>query len=142
VIITQPKELIGQWVAQKQGRPEPWGNYTAIGLVEHDRLMAGVIYNNFGGAGVCAHISADRITRPFLFAIFDYPFNQLNKRRITALVAKRNRRARRFVQKLGFNFEGNMRHALADDDMLIFGLLKEDCRWHLPDFGKRYGSAA
>ena len=69
------------------------------------------------------------LTREFLFAIFDYPFNQLGVRRITGLVPKKNKDARRFDEHLGFEYEGNMRNALADDDMIIYGMLKEKCKW-------------
>ena len=61
--------------------------------------------------------------------MFDYPFNQLGVNRITGLVAKKNKEARRFDEHLGFKYEGNMRHALADDDMLIYGMLKRECKW-------------
>ena len=69
------------------------------------------------------------LNRDFLFAMFDYPFNQLGVNRITGLVAKKNKEARRFDEHLGFKYEGNMRHALADDDMLIYGMLKRECKW-------------
>jgi RimJ/RimL family protein N-acetyltransferase len=133
-IITQPKELIGKFVALVQGRDEPWGNFTTIGLVEDDALIAGVVYNNFGGAQVCAHIGAIKgsrwASRAYLHAIFAYPFDQLQKRRITALVAKKNRDARLFVEGLGFILEGKVRQALADDDLLLYGIVRSEAgRW-------------
>jgi len=132
-IITQPKEVIAEFVSRIQRQPEPWGNYTALGCVKEGALVGAVIYNNFGAANVCAHIAAIEgahwLTREFLFAMFDYPFNQLQKRRITALVAKRNHRARKFVRHLGFQQEGCMKHFFAHDDMICFGMLREHCRF-------------
>lgn len=133
MIVTQPKERIAAFVARAQGLAEPWGNYTAIGLVRDGALVAGVVYNNFGGAGVCAHIGAVTggrwMTREFLRAIFDYPFAQLGKRRITGLVARRNKSARRFVENLGFKYEGCVRHALEKDDLICYGMLRAECRF-------------
>lgn len=130
VIVTQPKEDIGRFVALTQGRPEPWGNFTTIGSVVNGRLVAGVVYNNFSGAGCCAHIGSvgkHWLTREFLYAIFDYPFNQLQLRRITVLTARRNKKARKFVDRLGFKYEGCVRHALPDDDWIMYGMLREEC---------------
>jgi len=136
MIIVQPQELIAQFVAMRQKQPEPWGQYTAIGYAKDGFLIAGVIYNQFGAANVCAHIAAIEgkrwATREFLHAMFDYPFNQLGKRRITALVAKKNHTARAFVKRLGFKQEGCLEHYFERDDMLCFGMTREKCRWIAP----------
>ncbi len=90
MIITQPKEAIGGFVNIRQGLPPgtPWGPFNALGLVRNNELVAGVIYNNREGANVCMHIGAvdgaKWLNEEFLFAAFDYPFNELGKRRVTA----------------------------------------------------------
>jgi len=136
LIICQPKEQIAEFVSSAVGgsaRHFPWGNYSALGLTSSGQLVAGVIYNHYAGPTICAHIGAvpgkKWLTRSFLRAMFDYPFNQLKVRRITGLVPKRNRAARKFDEHLGFKLEGCMRHALPDDDMLVYGMLREECRW-------------
>lgn len=137
MIVVQPKEEIAAFVAQVQGRQaESWGNYSCIGLVRGGYLVAGVVYNNWSGAGVCAHIGAVPgarwMTREFLHAIFDYPFNQCGRRRLTALVARKNKRARKFVEHLGFRHEGVVRHALPNDDWILYGMLRDECRYLQP----------
>ena len=137
-IISQPKEAIAQFVAIAQKKPayEPWGQYTTLGLVSGHALVAGVVYNSFEACNVCAHIGAvpggHWLTPRFLRAMFDYPFNQMGKRRITALVARKNKRARRFVEKLGFKLEGTLSHYYERDDMIVYGLLREKCAF-LPE---------
>ena len=132
-IIAQPKEVIAEFVARIQRQSEPWGNYTALGYVQDGALLAGVIYNGFSEANVSAHIAAIKgchwLRREFLYAMFDYPFNQLRKRRITALVAKKNHPARKFVRHLGFTQEGCLKHYFERDDMLCYGMLRENCRF-------------
>lgn len=118
----------------RQGFPPTtsWGNFNALGLVTSGRLVAGVIYNAYEGANVNMHIGAvgsHWMTPEFLFAAFDYPFNELGKRRITACVRSKNARAIKFVKKLGFEYEGTMRHYYKDDDMLFFGMLRDKCRF-------------
>ena len=135
MIIAQPKELIAQFVALRQEKPlmEPWGQYSAIGLVRDDMLIAGVVYNNFEAANVCAHIGAIEgkrwLTRDFLRAMFAYPFLELDKRRITVLTAKKNRTARKFVENMGFVYEGALKHYYPSDDLIVYGLLREKCRF-------------
>lgn len=146
-IIAQPKERIAEFVSRlTAGQHFPFENYSALGLVEDGELIAGVIYNHYSGTNICMHVAAVPgrrwLNKAFLFAAFDYPFNQLGVRRVTGLVPAKNAEARRFDTKLGFKYEGRMRHALADDDMLILGLLKEDCRWHRVDSAKPYALAA
>ena len=137
MIISQPSHLIAHFVALRQGKPEleSWGHYSALGLVRGDRIVAGVVYNNWEAQNVCAHIGAIEgrhwLTRSFLHAMFAYPFVQCGKRRITALVAKRNKTARKFVDNLGFVYEGSLRHYYGNDDLIVYGLLRERCR-HLP----------
>lgn len=130
-VISQPKEWIGEMVAHIQGQKEPWGNYTALALVSNDDYFkAGVIYNNFAEANVCAHIAiwpGARLTPMFLRAIFEYPFHQLEKERLTALVARKNKKALKFVQKLGFKYEGCIRRYFGREDMMLYGMLKSEC---------------
>ncbi len=135
MIIAQPKELIAAFVNHKQGQPlnMTWGDYNALGLIKNDELVAGVIYNNFGSTNVYLHIGAEDgcrwLNKEFLFAVFDYPFNQLGMRRITALVREKNKRARLFVENLGFVSEGRMRKFFRDGDGVIYGMLREECRF-------------
>lgn len=137
MIIAQPKELIGAYVNIMQGvRPDAsWGNFTALGLVRGDDLVAGIIYNAYEGANVNMHIGAEKgsrwLTPEFLFAAFEYPFNQLGKRRATAHMAASNKAAIKFAENLGFELEGKMRNYYADDDAVIYGMLRENCRFLL-----------
>ena len=58
-----------------------------------------------------------------------YPFVQLDCQRATVIVRKKNKRSRKFVEWLGFRQEGCCRRGFKDDDAIIYGLLREECRW-------------
>lgn len=133
MIIAQPKEYIASFVSL-MGGGGPFREYTALGLMRNGELVAGVVYNFYTGTNICMHIGAKPgrmwLNREFLHAAFDYPFNELGCRRVTGLVPKKNKDARRFDEHLGFKLEGCMRQALADDDMLIYGMTRKDAqRW-------------
>lgn len=110
-----------------------WGNFNALGLLRNGRLVCGVIYNSGEGANSNMHIGAIHgskwLTPEFLFAAFDYPFNQLKKRRATAMIAAKNLAARRFAENLGFVYEGTLPHYYWNDDMICYGMLREHCRF-------------
>ena len=134
-IVAQPKIEIAEFVNARQGLPleHSWGHFTALGLVKDGDLKAGVIYNNLDGTNLCMHVGAVDgcrwMTPAFLFAAFDYPFNELRMRRVTAPIKSRNKKSIEFVRNLGFTHDGTLKHYYADDDLHLYGLLKEDCRF-------------
>lgn len=112
---------------------DDWGQYEAIGLVRDGEIIAATIYNHYTGPNVMTSIAGAPgrrwMTRAYLGAIFRYPFLQLRVRRITALVETCNSDSRRLVEHMGFTVEGLMRHAAVDDDLLVYGMLRQDCRF-------------
>lgn len=124
---------IAQWVGFRIDE-DNFGQCTAIGLEEDGNLIAGVVYNLYNGPSICMHVAAEPgkrwMTRDFLFRAFAYPFIQLGCKRVTGLVRVDNIEARRFDEHLGFVQEGVIRQGATDGtDMILYGMLKEECRW-------------
>lgn len=70
------------------------------------------------------------LTRKFMRAIYLYPFTQLKVKRVTALVDKLNTASRSLVEHDGYVQEGCLREAAPNgDDVVVYGLLRRDCRW-------------
>lgn len=105
------------------------GHYVAIGY-ERDALCGGVVFTQYSKANiVVATVLEAPLTRRFLRAIFYYPFHQLGVRRVTALVDAKNTKSRSLVEKVGFVKEGTMREAAPEDDVIVYGMLRSECRW-------------
>lgn len=124
---------VGAWVAE---RVKCEFNQTdkAIGLLSSSgELIAGVLYQNFNGVNIAAHIAVSQaghaLTPSFLWVIFDYPFNQLCVKRITGFVPASNVAARKFDETLGFVREATLEDALPDGDLIIYVMRPENCRW-------------
>lgn len=120
------------WASRHLGLPFR-DDAKAIGLAGDDDLRAVVVYDGFSACDCNMHVVSDGsghwLTRAFLSVVFAHPFLQWRLRRVTGLVPARNTRALRFDIKLGFAYEGRCRHALPDDDIIVLGLLREQCRF-------------
>lgn len=126
------KKEVGEWVKKKIPHIESWGNeYTAIGWARSGSLFCGVIYNHYSGNDIAMHVAGIGYwaTPAILRAFFRYPFVQLKCQRVTAYVGSKNSKCISLVNRLGFISEGRMRRGLAADDLMIFGMLRSECRW-------------
>lgn len=120
-----------QWLIERVEHAEWSDEVTCIGLEQNGRLTAVALYEDYTGHDVKMGVAIEKhgATVGWLHAIFRYPFLQLGVRRVTCEVADTNRRSRRLVQKVGFNIEGRKRDALPSGDIIMFGMLRRECRY-------------
>lgn len=131
-IIFNP-EIVGPWVVSRGGGRWVPGRGTAIGL-QNDAgdLIAGVIYEDYNGAHVVCHISAEgnwATNREYLWMIFDYPFNQLKVKRISTVCAENNEKVKHLLDRLGFELDVVLEDAHPDGNLLVHKMKKDQCRW-------------
>jgi RimJ/RimL family protein N-acetyltransferase len=107
----------------------------AIGIVLANKLAAVAIFHDFRSNVPdiqMTMIAEDPrwCTKGALQFLLAYPFETLGCRRVTALVARKNRRSRRLVEGLGWKLEGTCRRAWdGKQDAMVYGMLREECRW-------------
>lgn len=130
-LIFNDEERIAQWVQERLPNFLGWnGHYRAVGYELRGALCGGVVYTQHSGTNiVVATVLEAPLTRTFLRSIFFYPFCQLRCKRMTALVDAQNVKSQRLVEHVGFVREGLMRDAAADGDVILYGLLKRECRF-------------
>lgn len=134
--------LVGQYVGSKCKCIFEEGTFQALAVLNDDNeFVAGVVVSEYSGVDCRISCATETSTawRPHVIrAVFDYVFNQLGCVRCTAVTLKRNVRARKFMEGLGFVLEGRLR--LGYDgvkDALIYGYLASDCRYlGEPDHGQ------
>lgn len=123
------------WARDRIGLLRPFEQYAkAIMLLDDQKLLAVTVYTDYAPRNISLHIASNGskrwLTRAFLLASFDYPFDQLGVRRVTGLVAASNPAALKFDLHLGFRVEGRMRGASEDgSDLLVLGMLRHECRY-------------
>lgn len=110
----------------------PCKEYAAIGL-KGKEMVSGVVYTRYSpGAGIELTIASEGTTwavPDYFRAIFAYPFKQLDCKRATAVVAAGNIKSRRLCDRLGFVQEGRLKYGFKDDDAIIYGMYRDNCRW-------------
>lgn len=128
-IVTEPQLI--RWADHVIGGGNFREDAVCLGLVEGDEVRGVIVYEGFSRFNVNMHVASDGsrrwITKTLLYAAFAYPFIQCGLQRVTGMVPASNRQALDFDIRLGFKPEGIMRNALLDDDMIILGMLREEC---------------
>jgi RimJ/RimL family protein N-acetyltransferase len=127
-------ERIARWVHGKIPHMlTGFENMKALGVVDDAlNIIGGVVYHEYRGNDIqisCASVSRRWLCRKFLHAMFFYPFITLGCDRVSSCVPSRNMHTRRFIEGLGFQTEGVMRRGFAADDCVIYGLLREECKF-------------
>lgn len=110
----------------------PMDGAAYIGLEKDGEVIAGVMYDHYTGASITATIAKapDAIlTREFMWAIFDYPFNQLGCNMIVAYVEEHNHKSVAFLRKAGFQHTAEVPGVYPDGAMHIYTMTKAQCRW-------------
>lgn len=132
VIYGQDERLL-PWALERIGIGQFREDAKAIGLERNGELVAVCAYDTFSPRDCQMHIASDGtgrwLTREFLVRSFAYPFIQCDLPRVTGIVAAKNRAALKFDHHLGFRTEGYCPLALPDDDAVILGLLRRECRF-------------
>jgi RimJ/RimL family protein N-acetyltransferase len=137
-IVRGADAFFGPWIASRTGGSFSPGRGVTIGLwdTETDLPVAGVLYEDWNGANIVAHIAAipgkQWLTKSFLRAIFAYPFLQLRARTVTLIIASSNRPSRKFATDLGFRLASTLPDAHPSGDLCIYYLHHTMCRWIEP----------
>lgn len=131
MILTGHDQEITQWVCKQLGC-RTLGDTAAIGFLDNDKLIGGVVYHNFRYPNMelsIATISPKWCTRSNIKAVFNYPFKYYDLNRVTAIIDTANSKAIKLVEKIGFVKEGVIRKNSNRGDAYLYGMLKEECKW-------------
>lgn len=124
-LVFDRKELVGTWVAVKTGQDTTWGDYYAMGVMQGNSVVSGVVFNNMNEANCTAHIAVEKPTKLLLDLIAAacyYAFNQCRLKRMTGMVPTSDVDVIAFDKHIGFEEEFVMKDAAADGDMQVLVL--------------------
>lgn len=124
---------VAQWVSERIPHSNYPGGFSAIGIAEDDKLIAGVIYHNwikrYGNIEISMAADTPRWATPeALKRLLWYPFRELRCRRVTTCTPASNKRALRFNYGIGFQKEGRIRQGYGTEDMIIAGMTYSEAK--------------
>ena len=126
----------GHWTAEKIEGGYNEARSRSIGLKKDGEFVAGVIYENWNRRSITCHIAiSGRLTPKYLWAIFDYPFRVCDVKKIIVPVDATNSKSVKLVKKMGFTEEARIKNGMANGDLILYTLAKNDCKY----LGERYG---
>ena len=129
------KPFVVKWVSDKlKGDVDLPLTSPSYGVMIDGKLAGGVVFVGYDGHNSYMHVASDGsrrwITKKLIRMTFALPFILAGCRRVTGLVRTDNLEAQHFDEKLGFKREGIIRKADFDGcDLIVYGMLKEECRW-------------
>ena len=107
-----------------------------FGVIRDGHLVGGVAYDWFfdhpdGGdiQASCVMEQGARVTRRMWRHLYGYAFVQLGCIRITCQTGKSNHVTRHHLKRAGFQLEGKRRCGHGKNDVMMYGLLKSECRF-------------
>jgi len=122
------KKFMMEWV-ERRLYDVKFDNAEAIGVLVDGVVTAVVLFHNFRPPNIEVSLAIDKsfmYSKSLVKKIFSYPFDILGCGRMTAYCNKKNKKARKLIEGLGFEYEGNMRKAGPNNiDVIIYGLLRE-----------------
>lgn len=122
-------QFLCNWAAKIIGQDE-FKNARGLGFADHNGIVAVVVLHDLSPPNVFlswASTSPRWFTKRTIFIIYDWIFNQHKCQRVTGLVEKNNKRARKIDEGLGMRLEGVLRKASpSGQDLMIYGLLRKE----------------
>lgn len=95
-------------------------------------ILAVVAYYNFSKFScdaAVASVNPRACTKDFIDVCFHYAFITAKRSRITCIASVDNRSSLRLIRGLGFREEGRLKGMFGDQDGVIFGITKTECKW-------------
>lgn len=134
----EPQTRILAWAREAMRYPRPGFQFRSDAQgIAHERdgkIVGAVVFDTWSDGDCLTHVVSDGgrrwFTREFCTRAMAYPFVQVGTRRITAVVSEHNAPSLALCRKFGWTQEGRLREAGPNgEDMIVFGLLRRECRW-------------
>ena len=106
--------------------------FVTLAMVENGKIIAAAVFNNYQDSNIDMSVVFSRriaLTRGNLRALFSYPFEQAKVRRISVRTRASNLNVRKQIRRLGFKPEGKQTQFFGNEDAMLYGMTRSDCKW-------------
>lgn len=131
MILFKDQGRLKNWYIRRTGhQPSPIAHALGSGTVDNE-ILGVFIYDGWNGASCEMHMAGSEgwLNRKFLWAAFDYPFNQCGCKVIYTVVGSDNARALKINKGFGAKIIATIEDAHPSGGLHILTLRKEDCKW-------------
>lgn len=121
-ILGEPVDMFGY---DRNGNPL----YQTLGFSRDNNLVCVIVAYAQTTTNIMLSIAATTprwASKENVAAIGQWIYGQLGKKHISTVCLKSNKRSRKFTEGVGFRVEGKIRKGGNDEDMIIYGMLKEE----------------
>lgn len=132
----EQKAFLVKYIADKLGLDpnDLVGSYRfeTLGAIKSGKVIGCVLLTQFrsGDAEILCCGEPGWLTKNSLNVIFRYCFEDLQLRRLTSIVHRKHKVARKFNERIGFRMEGVKTSGMADGrDAILYGMTRSACRW-------------
>lgn len=123
-------------------------NKNAVPLAFRDKegILGAAIYERYTGPGGSVHIhwtgrGGRWLTRDMIAMTFVYPFVQLQVKWLFGEVPAKDTYVRNLDERLGFEYFMTIPEFFPDDDLIIYRMHRDKCRWICLEEGENDGEA-
>lgn len=137
-------DYLKHWTAKQIGI-DGFGPSVAIGVQRDGEIIAAAVYHDYRDGQIEASIAASSrrwASRSVLHTLFAYPFLQVGAHRLLVTCNEANKKAMKMNRQLGFTQEGRLRQMYAPHDAIIWGMLKDECKWIKGQFNGQVSTSA
>lgn len=118
------------WVKSSLEDQDEFNNDLTIGIFFDNNLIAGIVFSIYSEYNIYLTIySEDKrwCSRRVINFVYEYCFTVLCRKKITCIAARKNKKIKKFLTRLGFRLEGVIRYGRLDgNSAFIFGLCFDD----------------
>jgi L-amino acid N-acyltransferase YncA len=106
--------------------------YHAMASIRESKLLGVVLFTSFREQSIEAHVCGKPgwVTRADLAEMFAYPFRHLGVLRVWSVIARNNKPARSFIERLGFRVKCVLDDEFgANKDGILYAMRRGECKW-------------
>ena len=128
--IFEPQQAIIAWAGRELGTAFHPPCY-AIGVVNNAGEPVGAaIFNNFQDCNIeVTMVGPGAFSRSIARVMAEFAFNANNVARLTVTTRAKNKKLTALIERVGWKREGRLRRWYGDDDAIVFGMLRKECRF-------------
>ena len=128
--VFEPQEAIIAWAGRQLGVNFHQPCY-AIGVVNNAGEPVGAaVFNDFADRNIeVTMVGPGAFSRSIARVMAEFAFNANNVSRLTVRTRAKNKKLAALIEKTGWKREGRLRRWYGDDDAIVFGMLRKECRF-------------